>query len=49
VLGTTSSFKGNILASASVTLTSGSSLEGRALALNAAVTSDNNVVSSCAP
>jgi hypothetical protein len=47
VLGTTSSFKGNILASASVTLTSGSSLEGRALALNAAVTSDNNVVSSC--
>jgi hypothetical protein len=49
VLGTTSSFKGNILASASVTLTSGSTLQGRALALNAAVTSDNNVVSSCAP
>jgi hypothetical protein len=48
VLGTTSSFKGNVLASASVTLTSGSSLEGRALALNAAVTSDGNAVSSCA-
>jgi hypothetical protein len=47
VLGTTSSFKGNILASASVSLTSGSSLEGRALALDAAVTSDNNLVSSC--
>jgi hypothetical protein len=47
VLGTTSSFKGNILASASVTLTSGSSLEGRALALNAAVTSDNNAISNC--
>jgi hypothetical protein len=48
VLGTTSSFKGNVMASASVTLTSGSSLEGRALALNAAVTSDNNAVSNCA-
>lgn len=44
-LGTTSSFKGNILALASVTLTSGSSLAGRALALTAAVTSDNNAVS----
>jgi hypothetical protein len=48
VLGTTSSFKGNILASASVTLASGSTLEGRALALDAAVTSDGNVVSGCA-
>jgi hypothetical protein len=47
VLGTSSVFKGNILAAASVTLASGSSLEGRALALNAAVTSDNNVVSGC--
>jgi hypothetical protein len=44
-LGTGSSFKGNILASASISLTSGSSLEGRALALNAAVTSDANSVS----
>jgi hypothetical protein len=47
VLGTSSAFVGNILASASVTLASSSSLEGRALALNAAVTSDNNVVSGC--
>jgi hypothetical protein len=47
-LGTGSSFKGNLLASASITLTSGSNLEGRALALNAAVTSDNNVVTGCA-
>ncbi len=47
VLGTSSAFKGNILASASVTLASGSSLEGRALALNAAVTSDANAVTGC--
>ena len=47
VLGTTSSFKGNILTAASVTLASGSSLEGRALARDAAVTSDGNVVSGC--
>jgi Ice-binding-like len=38
-------FQGNILASASVTLVSGSNLVGRALALNAAVTSDHNAVS----
>jgi len=38
-------FQGNILASASITLVSGSSLVGRALALNAAVTSDDNAVS----
>jgi ice-binding like protein len=44
-LGTSSAFTGNILASASITLTSASSLNGRALALNAAVTSDNNAVS----
>jgi len=47
-LGTTSSMQGNVLASASVTLTSGSSLVGRAMAVNAAVTSDNNAVSGCA-
>jgi Ice-binding-like len=46
-LGTTSSFKGNILASASISLTSGSSLEGSAMALVGAVTSDNNVISNC--
>jgi hypothetical protein len=38
-------FQGNILASASVTLVSGSHLVGRAFALNAAVTSDGNAVS----
>jgi hypothetical protein len=42
-LGT--AFQGNILASASITLVSGSSLVGRALALNAAVTSDHNAIS----
>jgi hypothetical protein len=38
-------FQGNILASASITLVSGSRLVGRAFALNAAVTSDDNAVS----
>jgi hypothetical protein len=38
-------FQGNVLASASVTLVSGSNLVGRALAMNAAVTSDHNAVS----
>lgn len=47
-LGTNSALAGNLLASASVTLTSGSRVFGRALALNAAVTSDNNDVSGCA-
>jgi hypothetical protein len=45
-LGTGTAFQGNILAATSITLTSGSNLVGRALALNAAVTSDNNSVSS---
>jgi hypothetical protein len=44
-LGTGTAFQGNILAAASITLTSGSNLVGRALALNAAVTSDSNSVS----
>jgi hypothetical protein len=44
-LGTTTAFKGNILASASITLNTGASLGGRALALNAAVTLDNNTIS----
>jgi Ice-binding-like len=44
-LATTSAFQGNILAYASITLTSGSSLVGRAMALNAAVTLDHNSVS----
>ena len=44
-LGTGTAFQGDILASASITLTSGSNLVGRVLALNAAVTSDSNSVS----
>lgn len=44
-LGTGTAFAGNVLAAASVTLVSGSTLVGRALALNAAVTSDGNDIS----
>jgi hypothetical protein len=46
-LGTGTAFKGKVLATASITLTSGSSVIGRALALNAAVTSDTNEVGGC--
>lgn len=45
-LGTTTAFRGSILASQSVTLTTGATIScGRAVALNAAVTLDHNVVS----
>ena len=45
-LGTTTSFAGSILAQQSITLTTGATiLCGRAVALNGAVTMDNNVVS----
>ena len=44
-LGTTTSFAGNILALASITVTTGASVTGRALALNGAVTLDTNAVS----
>jgi type VI secretion system secreted protein VgrG len=44
-IGTYSVIYGNILADASITLTTGASLTGRALALNGAVTMDDNVVS----
>jgi hypothetical protein len=49
-LGTTTAFKGNILALTSITLNTGASVSGRALARNAAVTLDTNDVSiqSCA-
>lgn len=49
-LGTSTSFKGSILALASITMTTGASLEGRALARNGAVTLDTNVITrpSCA-
>lgn len=43
-LGTTTSFKGNILALTSITLTTGASIIGRALARNGAVTLDTNIV-----
>ncbi|HZK17091.1 MAG TPA: ice-binding family protein, partial [Anaerolineaceae bacterium] len=41
-LGTTTSFVGTIIADQSITLNNGATLNGRALALNAAVTLDNN-------
>ncbi len=44
-VGIASSFAGNIVALASVTLTTGSALDGRALARNGAVTMDTNSVS----
>jgi hypothetical protein len=43
-LGTTADFKGTIMALASVTLATGAKLNGRALALHAAVTLDSNDV-----
>ena len=43
-LGTTSVFKGNILASTSITLQNGSAVEGRLLARTAAVTLDTNTI-----
>ncbi|WP_375478853.1 ice-binding family protein [uncultured Jatrophihabitans sp.] len=49
-LGTNSSFVGTIMALDSITVTTGTTVEGRALARNAAVTLDNNVftASTCA-
>jgi hypothetical protein len=44
-LGTTTAFKGNILALTSITLTTRAKVSGRALARNAAVTMDTNDVS----
>lgn len=43
-LGTNTTFEGNILALASITLTTGVHLSGRALARNGAVTMDSNTV-----
>jgi subtilisin family serine protease len=45
-LGTTTSFKGTILALTSITLNTGATVDGRMLARNGAVTLDSNVVSS---
>ena len=46
-LGTNSVFKGNILALASITITTGVNMEGRALARNGAVTLDTDVITGC--
>ena len=46
-LGTGSSFIGNILALTSITLTTGTSMNGRALARNGAVTLDSNTITRC--
>jgi hypothetical protein len=43
-LGTTSTFKGNILALTSISIATGATLDGRALARNGAVTLDTNAV-----
>ena len=43
-LGTTSVFKGNILAFTSITVTTGAAVEGRLLARNGAVTLDSNTI-----
>jgi len=43
-LGTTSVFKGNILALASITVTTGAAVEGRLLARTGAVTLDSNTI-----
>jgi len=48
-LGTGTTFAGNILALASITLTTGASANGRALARTGAVTLDGSTVSVCSP
>ena len=48
-LGANSIFKGNIMAYASITLNTGASLEGRALAQTAAVTLNDNTITKPSP
>src|SRR5207302_5417608 len=48
-LGTGSAFKGNILALASITVTTGATVEGRVLARTAAVTLDSNIIGLAIP
>ncbi len=50
-LGTTTTFRGNILALTSITATTGATVDGRLLARNGAVTLDSNTVTraECAP
>jgi hypothetical protein len=47
-IGTTSAFAGNILALTSISLTTGATLNGRALARNGAVTLDTNTITKAA-
>lgn len=46
-LGTGTQFQGNILALASITLTTGASVSGKVFALNGAVTLDTNSITNC--
>lgn len=48
-LGTTSSFKGTLLAASAITMKTGASIEGRLLALNAAVDLDTNAITVPSP
>jgi hypothetical protein len=48
-LGTTTAFKGTIMANQSVTLANGATLDGRALARIASVTLDANIITTPAP
>jgi hypothetical protein len=48
-LGTTSAFKGTIMADQSITLNTGATLDGRALARIGAVTMDSNTITIPAP
>jgi hypothetical protein len=48
-IGTTSVFKGNILAAVSITINTGATLEGRALTQSGAVTLDTNTITLPAP
>jgi len=46
-LGTATAFAGNILALASITMTTRATLDGRAIALTGAVTMDTNTITTC--
>jgi Ice-binding-like len=48
-IGTGTAFAGNILALTTITMNTGATLDGRAIALNGAVTLDTNTISTCGP